>query len=327
MKVKNLTNFYINFLVKPLYIEFSIFCFLALLTSYLSTFDNVFLFNLFTSTNYLKYINIILLLSFSNLSTCLIKYLKNRIYEITIKFFWYNVCLKNLYFWDKYDKTEILKCINNDIKEFSSVSARVLNIFFQRIICVIIVSILLIKESWYYFYFGLILCFLRSYLLEKISVFWEQKYNDVKSVSNSLEDKLIEYSKNFLDVKMYQLDNKYNEYVTSSLSDFYSKQVIESKYYLVFMMYFSILTKLISIGLFFIMTLLTTNNTDFYKGQVLISYIIVFTESIQSLSDIPKHIKNSKEEFKRLNKYICTDILLKYSTQPVDNFDIVFIVT
>ena len=99
---------------------------LGLMVSGFTTYEQKSLMDLFNNTTGYFTIYLIVLLTFiSSIRIIIHGFLRHKLYMHTVKYFFENVCLEKLEYWDKnYDKTELVKCILTDIIRRSNSSKR-----------------------------------------------------------------------------------------------------------------------------------------------------------------------------------------------------------
>jgi ABC-type multidrug transport system fused ATPase/permease subunit len=278
---------------------------LGLIVSGFTTYEQKSLMDLFTTNNSkLTILFILFLTCINSIRMTLHGILRHKIYMHTIKYFFENVCLEKLDYWDKnYDKSELVKCILTDINVYVNTISRIYSILIKTVLTIFIILYLLGSQSYIYVILGLILCFMRSIILEKIAKHWESKLDKVTEIRNELENEMTEYVNNNTQMQLYGLQNTYRNFMNLSLDKYNYNQFIESIWYGILMLSFGIVQRLIEFGVYIIAQYSITE-ISFYDTQLVLVYFKLLTESVQSLSDIPKEISRNKDNIYRLLRYI-----------------------
>jgi ABC-type multidrug transport system fused ATPase/permease subunit len=144
---------------------------------------------------------------------------------------------------------------------------------------------------------------MRSIVLEKLAKHWESKLDKVTEIRNELENEMTEYVNNNTQLQLYGLQNTYNKFINLSLDKYNYNQFIEAIWYGILMLSFGIVQRFIEFGVY-IITRYSITEISFYDTQLILVYFKLLTESVQSLSDIPKEISRNKDNIYRLLKYI-----------------------
>lgn len=259
--------------------------------------------------------------AFSGLRIYGINYLKNKVYINIINYFFNKICSQKLEHWDVYySRSELVKCVHTDIFAIAESGSRIFSIIIRNVIGICVISYLLYYEHIFYLLFGLSICIIRSYYLEKLAKKWEIQHDKLNIIKRQTEDYLTEYINNIDHMQIYGINKVYQTYIDNSLYEFNIQQQKESSILAIFMTSFSAVTKFIDIGMFFVTSFIQNNLSPLQQQiriQLLLSYLKSLTESFQGISDIPKIIKQNKDSYLRINKYFGQDNLVsRFSNSP-----------
>lgn len=298
-------KFFIYTMVYPFWGLYLLVGILGIIVSGFTSYEQKSLMDLFNNkTGNFTIFFIALLTCVSSIRIIIHGFLRHKLYMHTVKYFFENVCLEKLEYWDThYDKSELVKCILTDITVYVNTISRIYGILIKTTLTVIVVMYLLANQSYIYLTLGLLLCFTRSFLLEKLAKHWESKVDKVTEIRNELENEITEYINNNTQMQLYGLQNIYQKFTNLTLDKYNYNQFIEAIWYGIFVLSFDVVQKMIEFGIYFIMHYRIKEIT-FYDSQLILLYFKLLTESVQSLSDIPKAISRNKDNMNRLLKYI-----------------------
>jgi ABC-type transport system involved in cytochrome bd biosynthesis fused ATPase/permease subunit len=190
-------------------------------------------------------------------------YLKHKAYVSIVKFFFDNICLQKLEHRDTYySRSELVKCVHTDISALAEAGTRIFSITIKNVIAISVISYLLYKEHILFLTFGVGMCILRSYFLEKIARNWEKQLDTLNDIKRKTEEHVTEYINNVEHMQLYGLNSAYQTSIHLSLNEYDIEQAKESKILAVFMTSFSAITKTIDIGLFFVASLVGSGGSS-----------------------------------------------------------------
>lgn len=310
-KMSNNLKFFLNVMVYPFIHLYLIVGILGLVISSFAWYEQKSLMDLFANPTEQRSIIIFIttLTIMSSFRMTLHGILRHKMYMYTMNYFFTQVCMEKLEYWDKhYDKSEMIKCILNDITVYINTISKIFGILIRNVLTVVVVMYLLYKQNQVYLFFGLALCFLRSVLLEKLAKHWESKLDKVTEIKNELENEMTEYVNNNTQMQIYTLQNTYQRFINNCLLRYSDSQFVEAYWYGIFMLTFSSVQRLIEFSLYFFSQY--KFNVNFYDSQLIVIYFKILTESVQSLIDIPKEISRNKDNINRLLKYINKPLLI-----------------
>lgn len=278
---------------------------LGLIISGLTTYEHKSLIDLFTG----EVDNIVILIIggmtfMSSIRMTLHGILRHRMYINTVRYFFENVCMEKLEYWDRnYDKNEMVKCILTDISIYVNTISRIYGILLKTTLTITIILYLLWKESYIYVILGICLCIMRSIVLEKIARKWEKKLDKVTEIKNELEKDMSEYINNNSQMQIYGMEKIYKKFMDDTLEKYEENQKIEAIWYGILMLSFGVVQRFIEVGIY-IISEMKIKEITFYDSQLILIYFKLLTESVQSISDIPKEISRNKDNINRLERYI-----------------------
>jgi ATP-binding cassette subfamily B protein len=297
-----------NFCIKEYILKnakiYILFILIGCITSILSVYEQVYILKLFINEVSIQTIVLILVsTSLTGIRIWLNRYISNKLYINTMEFFFNKVCLQKLEEWEKYDKIEMIKIVNNDIQNFVDVFSKVINILIKNTIAIIIICNLLYRENILYLLFGIIMCTSRSIFVEKLAKKWEKQLEKLKDKKTTIENKIIEYINNNEQMQIYGLNNVYSLDLTINSIEYDSIQKDESLFLAIFMFTFFNLTKFIDIGLYITISIGGIYST-LYNSQILLSYYRLLSDYVQHIADLQKAYNQNKDSIKRLSKYL-----------------------
>ena len=252
--------------------------------------------------------------------------LKNKLYIYLIDNFFNKICLQKIETWDSnYDKNELTKCINTDIKNYSDSVIKIFSIFQKNLLTIFLTGYFLYKESVAYLLIGISLCICRSVFLENLAKHWETKYEELNETKRTIENIITEYINNSTNMQLCGLNTVYKNILKDEMTIFNVKQTSETTSLSIFMSCFFILTKFIDACLYFV--IMYWSKLSIIKTFILISYFKLITEAFQSVTDIPKTLAYNKTSYETIKKYFKKEFLtdvFNYRTQIVSRPDIIF---
>lgn len=236
--------------------------------------------------------------------TGLLTFLKHKSYIQVVSFFFNNVCLQKLEYWDQhYDKLELSKCIHTDISAFVDTTIKIYSIIIRNLISTFLLFYFLAIDRKEYILFALFICLARSYFLELLVKFWEKKNDRVREIKTTTEKHLTEFVMNNTSMQLYGLTTVYHKFVKESLLEYNQAQIDDSLWYAIFMFCFLFLIRFIDIGVY-IITFSLEKIPNLIDIQITLNYFRLLSDSVQSLSDIQKEWKRNKDSVYRLSKYL-----------------------
>jgi ABC-type multidrug transport system fused ATPase/permease subunit len=185
---------------------------LGIVSSYFVSYEGKYSLTLFTE-NKLPIINII----FLNISTFIFgirsglhNYIRHTMYIKTVDYFFKNICLQKLEYWDKYiTDADLLKCMLTDITIFINVCSRTFSLILKSAITSFFISLTLLHTNTYYFILAIFLCTIRSLILEKYSKKWEDYNYKVNNIKQELESHLSDFIKNNISFQLCGVERTY----------------------------------------------------------------------------------------------------------------------
>lgn len=306
-------NFFLKFWVVYIYAII-----LGIISSYFVSYEGKYALTLFTE-NKLPIINII----FLNISTVIFgirsglhNYIRHTMYIKTIDYFFKNICLQKLEYWDKYiTDADLLKCMLTDITIFINVCSRTFSLILKSAITSFFISFTLLHTNTYYFLLAIFLCIIRSLILEKYSKKWEDYNYKVNNIKQELESHLSDFIKNNISFQLCGVERTYVHIIDTMINKYIKEGHQESLIYSSFMLLFNIITKIMDIGLYFI----SEKDTTILEIQIIVSYFKILSDSIQNIVDIYKDFYRHKVSILNVIKHINNsyDLNRKYFTKVI----------
>lgn len=243
-------------------------------------------------------------------------YMRHTMYVQTIDYFFKNICLQKLEYWDKYiNNTELIQCMLTDITIFVNVFSRAFALLLKSGITAFFISITLLNTNLYYFWLAIMLCIIRSFLLEKLSKKWENQNYKVNNIKQELESHIKDYISNSTSFQLCGVERTYVHIIDTMIYKYIKEGERESIIYSIFMLLFNTATKLIDIGLYFI----TDKNTNLLEIQIVVSYFKILSDAIQNIADVYKDFSRNKVNIINVINYIQNsyDLNKKYVTKVI----------
>lgn len=283
---------------------------LGIVSSYFISYEGKYSLTLFTETK-IPIMNII----FLNVSTLIFgirsglhNYIRHTIYVKTVDYFFKNICLQKLEYWDKNIKdSDLLKCMLTDITIFVNICSRTFSLLLKSTITSFFISITLLHTNLYYFLLAILLCIIRSILLEKLSKVWEDSNHKVNYTKQELESHLTDFINNNTSFQLCGVERTYVHIIDTLMNRYMREGEKESLVYGIFMLLFNIITKIMDIGLYFI----SDKDTTLLEIQIIVSYFKILSDSIQSIADIHKDVSRNKVNMLNVIKHINNSYDLK----------------
>lgn len=323
-------DFLYNILVQPFARIYVYSILITIISAYIVSYESTYTLSLFAE-NKLPLTNFIFL-SVSTfifgIRSGLYNYVRHTMYLNTMKFFFKNICLQKLEYWDtRIDNNKLLSCMISDITIFINVLSRAFGLILKSILTTLFIGITLLYTNVYYFILGIVLCLLRSFVLEYLARDWENQNDKVNIVKKELESNVTDYIKNNSTFQLCGVNRTYMHLIDTILYKYERAGKKEALIYGIFMFLFNSVSKLIDISLFFV-----NNNSDsFLQIQIIISYFKILAEAIQSIADIYKDFTRNKRSiynvlrfiYESSNSYILEPYyarMMKINKEPVIEF-------
>lgn len=231
----------------------------------------------------------------------LYNYIRHTMYINTLRFLFKNVCLQNLDYWDNYiNRNELLTCMVSDITIFINVLSRAFSLILKSALTSLFIAFTLLNISFYYFVFGIILCVIRSYLLEYFARGWEHSNDKVNIVKRELESHITDFIKNNNSFQLCGVNRTYMHLIDTNLKDYNECGKHESYMYSIFMLLFHGVVKFIDIGFY----LIRENNESLLHIQIVISYFKILSDAVQNIADVHKDFTRNKRSINNVLRYI-----------------------